>query len=190
MPASGLPRSPDINPNPSIPWKDSEQGRAWKQRHGCDIRPKGETVTLDTYVAPDSLPAKRSRRSKSRDPPKSKCDSPACMCTECSRMSERIDTCGAQHMTRTLTLAHAPSIVQLELIHSSNPLTVSCLLDSGSLQNNYVSERVATWCRDQFPRKVRQAKGGSVCSALEAARAMIDTIGTKDHTQRSTCQLY
>jgi hypothetical protein len=69
-------------------------------------------------------------------------------------------------MTQTLPLAHVSSIVLLKFMHSSNPLTVSCLLDSGSPQNNYVSKRLATWCRDQFQRKRRQAEGGSVCSPI------------------------
>jgi hypothetical protein len=40
------------------------------------------------------------------------------------------------------------------------------LFDSGALQSNYASERIAAWCRDHFPRKIGGTSSGRVCSPL------------------------
>jgi hypothetical protein len=36
-----------------------------------------------------------------------------------------------------------PSIVRIRFNHSTEPLTIFCLFDSGALKNNYASERFA-----------------------------------------------
>jgi hypothetical protein len=41
-----------------------------------------------------------------------------------------------------------------------------CLFDSGALQSNYASERVAAWCRERFPRKIGDTASGRVCSPI------------------------
>jgi hypothetical protein len=41
---------PDTNTDVSVKWSDSAVGKAWKDRHDCNWRPGGPTVTLDNYV--------------------------------------------------------------------------------------------------------------------------------------------
>jgi hypothetical protein len=38
---------PDTNADASVEWIDSAVGKAWKDRHDCNWRPGGPTVTLE-----------------------------------------------------------------------------------------------------------------------------------------------
>jgi hypothetical protein len=66
----------------------------------------------------------------------------------------------------TSSLTDSPSIVHIRFNHSTEPLTIFCLFESGALQNNYASERVATWCRERFSRKIGDTASGRVCSPV------------------------
>jgi hypothetical protein len=54
---------PDTNPDVSVEWIDSAVGKAWKERHGCNWRPGGPTVTLDNYVKHGEHSKKKARTS-------------------------------------------------------------------------------------------------------------------------------
>jgi hypothetical protein len=54
---------PDTNPDVSVRWSDSAVGKAWKERHGCNWRPGGPTVTLENYVKPGEQTKKKARTS-------------------------------------------------------------------------------------------------------------------------------
>jgi hypothetical protein len=76
------------------------------------------------------------------------------------------EMCGAQRASPTSSLTDSPSIVQIRFNHTTEPLTMLCLFDSGALQSNYASERVAAWCREHFPRKIGNTVSGRVCKPV------------------------
>jgi hypothetical protein len=76
------------------------------------------------------------------------------------------EMCGAQRASPTSSFTDSPSIVHIRFNHSTEPLTIFCLFDSGALQSNYASEGVAAWCREHFPRKIGDTASGRVCSPV------------------------
>jgi hypothetical protein len=54
---------PDTNTDVSVKWSDSAVGKAWKDRHDCNWRPGGPTVTLDNYVKQGEQAKKEARNS-------------------------------------------------------------------------------------------------------------------------------
>jgi hypothetical protein len=54
---------PDTNPDVSVKWIDSAVGKAWKERHDCNWRPGGPTVTLENYVKQGEQAKKKARNS-------------------------------------------------------------------------------------------------------------------------------
>jgi hypothetical protein len=89
----------------------------------------------------------------------------SCACLNCQQVM-LTEMCGAQRASPTSSLTDSPSIVRIRFNHSTEPLTIFCLFDSGALQNNYALERVAAWCRERFPRKIGDAASGRVCSPV------------------------
>jgi hypothetical protein len=154
---------PDTNPDLSVKWSDSAVGKAWKDRHDCNWRPGGPTVTLENYVKQGEHAKKKARNSPassgSRKP--SKPLDLSCACLNCQQVM-LTEMCGAQRASLTSSLTDSPSIVHVRFNHSTEPLTIFCLFDSGALQNNYAS----VWCRERFPRKIGDTASGRVCSPV------------------------
>jgi hypothetical protein len=101
--------------------------------------------------------------SGSRKPSKSLVSS--CACLNCQQVMFA-EMCGAQRAAPTSSLTESPNIVQIRFNHTTEPLTMFCLFDSGALQSNYASERVAAWCRERFPHKIGDTVLGRVCSPV------------------------
>jgi hypothetical protein len=76
------------------------------------------------------------------------------------------EMCGAQRVSPTSSLTDSPSIVQIRFNHSTEPLTMFCLFDSGAFQYSYASERASARCRERFPREIEDTASGRVCSAV------------------------
>jgi hypothetical protein len=74
--------------------------------------------------------------------------------------------CGAQRVSPTLSLTDSQSIVQILFDHSTEPLTMFVLSDSGAIHYSYASERVSAWYRERFPRKIGDTASGRVCSPV------------------------
>jgi hypothetical protein len=120
----------------------------------------------------DHPPELREAKKKARNSPtssgsrkRSKSASWSCACLNCQQVM-LTEMCSAQRASPTSSLKDTPSIVQIRFNHSTEPLTIFCLFDSGALQNNYASERVAAWCREHFPRKIGDTASGHVCSPV------------------------
>jgi hypothetical protein len=148
---------PDTNPDVSVKWSDSAVGKAWKDRHDCNWRPGGSTITLENYVKQGEQVKKKARNSPAssglRKPNKSLVSS--CACLNCQQVM-LAEMCGAQRASPTSSLTDSPSIVQIRFNHTTEPLTFV-------LKSNYASERVAAWCRERFPRKIGDTVSGRVC---------------------------
>jgi hypothetical protein len=78
---------PDTNPDVSVKWVDNAMGKAWKERHGCNWRPGGPTVTLDNYVKKDERSKKKARTSTSSSGSRktSKSLDSSCACLNCQQ---------------------------------------------------------------------------------------------------------
>jgi hypothetical protein len=87
----------DTNADASIKWIDSAVGKVWKERHDCNWRPDGPTVTLENCVKQGDQAKKKARSSltSSGSHKRSKSPSVSCACLHCQQVM-LTEMCGAQ----------------------------------------------------------------------------------------------